>query len=85
MRVVARTDTVRRRHLDDELFHLDGDSRTPGPAARRAIVLAGDQLAVPAQDRVGRDKPRELAEPEERVTLGDTLPAGLKLVLDDEA
>jgi len=47
------------RHLDDELFHLDGDGRTPGPAARRAVVLAGDQLAVPAQDRVGRDKDRK--------------------------
>ena len=54
---------VLRRHPDDELFHVDGDSRTPGPAARRAVVLAGDQLAVPAQDRVGRDQARELAQP----------------------
>jgi hypothetical protein len=30
--------------------------------ARRAIVLAGDQLAVPAQDRVGCDQPRELTQ-----------------------
>jgi hypothetical protein len=29
----------------------------------RAVVLAGDQLAVPAQDRVGRDKARKLAKP----------------------
>jgi hypothetical protein len=54
---------VRGRHPDDQLFHLDGDGRTPEPAARRAVVLAGDQLAVPAQDRVRRDQARKLAEP----------------------
>jgi hypothetical protein len=54
---------ILRRHPYDELFHVDGDGRTPGPAARRAIVLAGDQLAVPAQDRVRRDQARELVQP----------------------
>ncbi|HEU4734680.1 MAG TPA: hypothetical protein VFT22_42610 [Kofleriaceae bacterium] len=68
--VVQRTDQPRvpparilRRHPDHELFHVDGDCGTPGPAARRAVVLAGDQLAVPAQDRVGRDQDGELTEP----------------------
>jgi hypothetical protein len=54
---------ILRRHPDDELFHVDADRRTPRPAARRAVVLAGDQLAVPAQDRVGRDQAGELAQP----------------------
>jgi hypothetical protein len=68
--VVQRADQPRvppgrvlRRHPHDELFYVDSDSGTPGPAARRAIVLAGDQLAVPAQDRVRRDQAGELAQP----------------------
>jgi hypothetical protein len=54
---------ILHRHPDDELLHVGGDSRAPDPTARRAIVLAGDQLAVPAQDRVGCDQAGELAEP----------------------
>ena len=54
---------ILRRHPDDELLHVGGDSRTTGPSARRAAVLASDQLAVPAQDRVGRDQASELAQP----------------------
>ena len=48
---------VNSRHSHNELFVVGSDARTPGPAARRAVVLAGDQLAVPAQDRVRRDQP----------------------------
>jgi hypothetical protein len=36
-------------HPDDELFYGGGYRRTSGPTTRRAIVLAGNQLAVPAQ------------------------------------
>lgn len=68
--VVQRTDQPRvtpggilRCHPDGELFHVSGHGRTPGPTARRAVGLAGDQLAVPAQDRLGRDQASELAQP----------------------
>jgi hypothetical protein len=39
---------ILRRHPDDQLLQVGGDRRAPDPAARGAIVLAGDQLAVPA-------------------------------------
>ena len=37
-----------RRHPDHELLRVGGDSGTPSPAARRAVVLSGGQFAVPA-------------------------------------
>lgn len=43
---------VLRRHPDHDLLHVDGDGRAD---ACRAVVFAGNQLAVPAQDCVGRD------------------------------
>lgn len=60
----------RSRDLDDETRTLLADLLRTLPGGDRALVLVEQVVALEAR--------------EERVALGDTLPAGLKLVIDDE-
>jgi molecular chaperone DnaK (HSP70) len=65
------------RRTGDRTRDLDDAARTQLAAAVRALP-GGDRAAVLVEQVV------DLEAREERVALGDTLPAGLKLVLDDE-
>ncbi|HET7506705.1 MAG TPA: Hsp70 family protein, partial [Kofleriaceae bacterium] len=65
------------RRTGDRTRDLDDDTRARLAACVRAMP-GGDRAAVLVEQVV------ELEAREERVALGDTLPAGLKLVLDDE-
>ena len=58
------------RHPHDQPPDLREDART-ARSARRARPLARDELAMPAQDRIGRDNRRNLAQH----TSAQTLPA----------
>src|SRR5437868_14117554 len=58
------------RHPHDQPADLREDART-ARSARRVGPLARDELAVPAQDRIGRDNRRNLAQH----TPAQTLPA----------
>jgi hypothetical protein len=60
----------RARDLDDATRSKLADAVRAMPGGDRAVVLIEQVVALEAR--------------EERVALGDTLPAGLKLVLDDE-
>jgi hypothetical protein len=60
----------RTRDLDDATRGRLADVVRGLPGGERAVVLVEQVVALEAR--------------EERVALGDTLPAGLKLVLDDE-
>ena len=51
-----------RRHPDHKLLHVFAGGRATGSSARRAVILPGDQLAVPAQDRLGRHEAGELLQ-----------------------
>jgi hypothetical protein len=66
------------RRTGDRARDLDDASRARLAATVRAMP-GGDRAAVLVEQVV------ELEAREERVALGDTLPAGLKLVLDDDA
>jgi molecular chaperone DnaK (HSP70) len=66
------------RRTGDRTRDLDDASRTQLAATVRAMP-GGDRAAVLVEQVV------ELEAREERVALGDTLPAGLKLALDDDA
>jgi molecular chaperone DnaK (HSP70) len=65
------------RRTGDRARDIDDASRTRLAATVRAMP-GGDRAAVLVEQVV------ELEAREERVALGDTLPAGLKLVLDDD-
>jgi hypothetical protein len=65
------------RRTGDRTRDLDDDTRARLAAVVRAMP-GGDRAAVLVEQVV------ELEAREERVALGDTLPAGLKLVLDDD-
>jgi len=60
----------RTRDLDDATRALLADALRALPGGDRAVVLVEQVVALEAR--------------EERVALGDTLPAGLKLVIDDD-
>jgi hypothetical protein len=45
---------------DDEALQRGGGARSAAGALGRAVVLLRDELAIPAQDRVGRDHAGEL-------------------------
>jgi hypothetical protein len=65
------------RRTGDRTRDLDDATRAQLAATVRALP-GGDRAAVLVEQVV------DLEAREERVALGDTLPAGLKLVLDDE-
>jgi hypothetical protein len=60
----------RTRDIDDAMRGKLADAIRAMPGGERAVVLVEQVVALEAR--------------EERVALGDTLPAGLKLVLDTE-
>jgi hypothetical protein len=60
----------RTRDLDDAIRARLADVVRALPGGERAVVLVEQVVALEAR--------------EERVALGDTLPAGLRLVIDDE-
>jgi hypothetical protein len=66
------------RRTGDRARDVDDDARAHLAATVRAMP-GGDRAAVLVEQVV------ELEAREERVALGDTLPAGLKLVVDDDA
>ena len=66
------------RRTGDRARDIDDATRARLAATVRALP-GGDRAAVLVEQVV------ELEAREERVALGDTLPAGLKLVLDDDA
>jgi hypothetical protein len=49
-------------HPDDELCEIARRQRPASTSAGAAVVLLGDQSAVPAQDRVGRDDACRLSQ-----------------------
>ena len=67
---LARRTGDRTRDLDDATRARIADFVRTLPGGDRAVVLVEQIVALEAR--------------EERVALGDTLPAGLRLVLDDE-
>jgi hypothetical protein len=84
---------VLRRHLNDELFHVDGHGRTPCPAACRAVVLAGDQLAVtsagscraspgPRTPRAGADRQPVLDGQPSPLVVGEAQPPAGELLAE---
>jgi hypothetical protein len=68
---LARRTGDRARDLDDAMRAKVADVVRAMPGGERAVVLIEQVVALEAR--------------EERVALGDTLPAGLRMVLDDEA
>jgi len=49
-------------HGDDELDQVGLSPSTSGSAPRATVVLTSDELAVPAQKRLGRDERRDAAQ-----------------------